>query len=239
MPLSHTPLMEPPLLLAVLGRPPLVLLVAFAAAVGLSLLSRLRMRRLDPTLAAISAAIPAAVLGAWIGDPVFRASVLVDRDAPRPVDAVFVLSGDVDFHRTIHAVRVFRETGARWFVVSGAGAGGDSGALMADAARAEGVPESALVVETEATTTRENVLFVRGELERRGVRSVAVVTSPYHSRRAALAARHAWPGVRVVSLPVPDDHPLSCGGREATPPCRKQAAIERRKLAGYFARGWL
>ena len=145
----------------------------------------------------------AVPVGLIAGRPDLLASALIRDDAPWCADAVFVVNGDVDFHRTRHGADVFRRTGAVWFVVSGAGSGGDSGELMAEAAVSFGVPRSAIVVEPLATSTRENAVLTRPLLEARGVRSVAVVTDPLHSRRLSMSARRAWPGVRVLSAPVP------------------------------------
>ncbi len=177
---------------------------------------------------------------------------LVRRDAPRPVEAVFVFSGDVDFHRTAFAAEVFRTGGARWLVVSGAGIGGDDGARMADAAAAAGVPREAIRVEPAARSTRENVLFTRPILRELAVRTVAVVTSATHSRRAAGAAERAWRGIDVVSVPVPEaaDRSPCLARRRAVdggvdPPadvlaaCRAEILREWTKLLGYAARGWL
>ncbi len=190
---------------------------------------------------AIAGTIAAVTLGALLGDPSRIASPLVRRDPPREVDAIFVFSGDVDFHRTIHGAREFRERHARWFVVSGAGSGGDNGALMAEAAVRAGVPRAAILVETEARTTRENVVFSRAMLEEHGIVRVAVVTSGFHSRRASLAASRAWPHVDVISRPVPDDDPLECPvrGWERAPACRTGVPQEWEKLLGYLLRGWL
>lgn len=155
-------------------------------------------------LAALGAAF-AVGLGTIVANPALLYAPLIRSDAvgAAPVDAVFVFSGDVDFHRTRAGAATFARTGARWFVVSGAGAGGDDGRLMADAAIAAGVPPAAIVVELRARTTRENVAFTAPLLKERGIARVVVVTSPYHSRRAALAAERAWPDIDVISLPAP------------------------------------
>lgn len=158
-----------------------------------------------PLVFAALGALAAVALGTVVAKPGLLAAPLIRIDEPgrAPIDAVFVLSGDVDFHRTRAGAAAFARLGARWFVVSGAGSGGDSGRLMAEAAIAAGVPRDAIVVEEHARTTRENVAFTAPLLAARGITRVAVVTSPYHSRRAALAAERAWPDIDVVSLPAP------------------------------------
>jgi uncharacterized SAM-binding protein YcdF (DUF218 family) len=200
-----------------------------------------RIKRARRLLAA--AALGAAALGLAIGAPFVHPEllgwILVARDPVRPVDAVFVLSGDVDFHRTAHGARLFRESGARWLIVSGAGIGGDSAAEMARAAEQAGVPAQAILVEPEATTTRANVVLSRPLLAARGIATVGMVTSAFHARRAVMAARRAWPGVTVLSWPAPDPAPLDCAPGAWTDACRARARSEWKKLLGYLVRGWL
>jgi uncharacterized SAM-binding protein YcdF (DUF218 family) len=83
-----------------------------------------------------------------------------------------------------------------------------------DYAVARGVPEAAIMVETESTNTRENFAFSAPIIERQigwaRIRCVALVTKPYHARRALMTARHHWPAhVRLVMQPAqrPDDLP--------------------------------
>lgn len=188
-------------------------------------------------------AIPAGALAgraAVLAQPLIRD----DGSPPQPphVDAVFVASGDVDFHRTAYAVEVFHRTGARWMLFSGAGSGGDSGELMAAEAVRLGVSRDAIRLETSATTTRENALFARRLVHEVGALRVAVVTDPLHSRRFALACERAWPDVDVSSLPVPAERdPFGCGLEtwRDSPRCRGVVTTEWKKLLGYLALGWL
>jgi uncharacterized SAM-binding protein YcdF (DUF218 family) len=201
---------------------------------------RVRARRVLLAAALVGAALAVAI-GAPLAYPELLGRVLVARDPVRRVDAVFVFSGDVDFLRTAHGARLFRESGARWFIVSGAGIGGDSAVEMARAAEQAGVPRGTILVEPQATTTWENVRLSRPLLAERGVRTVGVVTSPFHARRALLAARRAWPGVEVLAWPAPEAPPHACapGATSWTEACRARARAEWKKLLGYLARGWL
>ena len=217
-----------------------VLLAPFAVAGALHLARAWRGRARGAswtraTAGAVGVAI-AVPMGLLAGRPDLAASALIRDDAPSRVDAVFVANGDADFHRTRHGVDVFWRTGARWFVVSGAGSGGDSAALMAEAAESFGVPRSAIVVEPLAESTHENAVFTRPLLESRGVRTVAVVTDPLHSRRLSMSATRAWPGVRVLSAPVPTWECAPAVWREE-PRCRRAVLDEWTKLAGYLALG--
>lgn len=73
-------------------------------------------------------------------------------------------------------------------------------------ATAVGVPEAQLVVVPEiALSTFEEAQNVRAELERLGARSLLVVTSPWHTRRARMGLRAAFQGsdIRLSVRPVP------------------------------------
>jgi uncharacterized SAM-binding protein YcdF (DUF218 family) len=60
-------------------------------------------------------------------------------------------------------------------------------------ARDKGIPESALLVEPKATNTLENFTFSREIIEAEfgweNLRRVALVTKPFHMRRAVMTAR--------------------------------------------------
>ena len=65
-----------------------------------------------------------------------------------------------------------------------------------------GVPPEAIVLETEAANTHQNVLYTHDILERAGWRRILLVSSPYHMRRALLVWRKAAPEIDVIPQPV-------------------------------------
>ncbi|MGW1679347.1 YdcF family protein [Saccharopolyspora sp. NPDC002376] len=83
----------------------------------------------------------------------------------------------------------------------------------------EGVPETAVLVETEARNTGDNIRLTRNLLEQQGipVRSMLLVARPYQQRRAYATAKKIWPEVeffcsaRQESL---DEHVESIGDAE-------------------------
>lgn len=145
-------------------------------------------------------------------------------------DAAIVLSGDVDYLRVSHASRLLREGRVRALVLTGRGVGGDSAEAMRRQAVAAGVSPEAILVETESTSTRENILFAAPLLRQRGWRRVALVTSQSHLARALAAARKAVPDVEWIAAPVPD-----AGSPDRA---RRLRAEEALKLLWYKARGW-
>lgn len=68
-----------------------------------------------------------------------------------------------------------------------------------------GVPTEAVLVETNARNTGENIRFSRSLLSERGVdvSSVLLVSKPYEERRAYATARKLWPEVDIVSASAP------------------------------------
>ncbi|MBB5912939.1 uncharacterized SAM-binding protein YcdF (DUF218 family) [Nocardia transvalensis] len=74
-----------------------------------------------------------------------------------------------------------------------------------------GVPDRAILVESEATNTRENIEFSRDLLDRcdrlGSIKSVMLISRPYQQRRSYATCRKWWPEVDLVcgSLPLPLD----------------------------------
>ncbi|SED03455.1 Uncharacterized SAM-binding protein YcdF, DUF218 family [Streptomyces sp. 2231.1] len=68
-----------------------------------------------------------------------------------------------------------------------------------------GVPDSAILVETHARNTGENIRLSRTVLEEAGVdiSSVLLISKPYEERRAYATARQQWPEVEIVSASTP------------------------------------
>ncbi|MEU7029737.1 YdcF family protein [Streptomyces sp. NPDC046275] len=68
-----------------------------------------------------------------------------------------------------------------------------------------GVPASAVLVETRARNTGENIRFSRDLLGEQGVAvsSVLLVSKPYEERRAYATARKLWPEAEFVSASSP------------------------------------
>ena len=73
-------------------------------------------------------------------------------------------------------------------------------------ALALGVPDHAILVETEARNTAENIVNSRAVLAEHGIAptSVTLVSRPYQQRRAYATCRKVWPEVvvRCASLPL-------------------------------------
>ena len=168
------------------------------------------------------------------------AAFLDVEDPLEPADAALVMTGDVGFERTKAASRLVREGKARLLVLTGGEPWpGDSAASLRERALLEGVPGERIRFEDRSTDTRESLVNVAPILREEGVRTLLLVTSPYHQRRTFLAARRALPGLRIVNRPVrvrpwPPSRPW---WREAT--TRRVVIQEYAKLVYYGVRGWI
>jgi len=153
---------------------------------------------------------------------------------------VLVMTGDPGFERTTAAARMVCEGKARLLVLTGGEAWpGDSAASLRARALREGVPSDRIRLEDRSTDTRESLVNVAPILREEGVKTLVLVTSPYHQRRAFLAARRAVPGLRIINRPVRTRPwpPVRPWWREAA--TRRLVFQEYAKLVYYGLRGWI
>jgi uncharacterized SAM-binding protein YcdF (DUF218 family) len=118
--------------------------------------------------------------------PMVIAVYLSPQDSLQKVDAIVVVSGGDTDARISEGVKLYQQEWASKIVFSGAAAEGDvSNALaMKRIAIVSGVVEDDILVEEEAKTTVENANFTTKILNENGFKSIILVTSPYHQRRA-------------------------------------------------------
>jgi uncharacterized SAM-binding protein YcdF (DUF218 family) len=170
-------------------------------------------RQAAAVFAAVLFALPLACVG-WALVAVSGPSAGDRYDPRQGADLVFLPSGDPGA-RTDTGVALY-QSGVPRLLFSGAGYGGDNARNLAARAIALGVPEAAISLELEATTTEENMRFSRPILERLGARRVVLVTGRGHAARALCAARKAWPGVEVkVAVAEGETSTLGARLREA------------------------
>ncbi len=189
------------------------------------------MSRTGGSLAAVGLALAAV----FADEP---ARWLVVESPPGAADVAVVLAGDPNYERTRTAVRLWHEGQVSLLIVTGGEPGpGDSAASLRDTALVLGVPRGRILMEEVSHSTHEAMVAVRPLLERLEVRRAAVVTSPYHQRRAYWAARRALGGVEVVNRPA-DPSFWSPEGWWRDPFSRRIVLTEYGKLVYYVLRGW-
>ncbi len=175
-----------------------------------------RLRRLYDAAQAGPAKIAAALLIVYLlifQSPLvwWMAEPLRLTQPPRPSDAIVVFAGGVGEsgragggvqERIAKAVQLYRSGVAPTVIIS-------SGyvftlreaEVMKAIAVANGVPAEAIVLEETATDTFQNVSLTRQILSERGWKRIALVSSPYHMRRALLTWRKVAPEIEVIATP--------------------------------------
>jgi uncharacterized SAM-binding protein YcdF (DUF218 family) len=165
-------------------------------------------------------AVPILILLATAGvlfhEPIFRwlARVLIQSESPEKADIVVVLAGDSFGERILKGCELIRQGYAPKALVSGPkvfyGRHEDEFAIQwavdrgCDRAWFEGLPN-------ELKSTRDEAAMFSRVMHERGVKSYLLVTSNFHTARAARIFRREIPDLRaiVVAAPYPEFDPDS------------------------------
>ncbi len=167
-------------------------------------------------------ALTAAVVGIMAGLlfysplPWLFASGLKLSDPPRRADAIIVLAGGVGEsgqagqgyeERVQKALELYQSGYARKILFcSGYVFLFHETEMMKVLALSLGVPPEAILVESSAVNTRQNAVAVSKIAEDQGWKTVLLVSSPYHMRRARLAFHRAAPRLDLVMAPVENSY---------------------------------
>ena len=140
-----------------------------------------------------------AIFALWL---ISAAAVLIwsSRDEARPAQAIVVLGAaqyagkpsPVLRARLDHALDLWNRHLATLLILTGGTGAGDTtseAAVGRTYAKKRGVPDSAIVVESEGRTTSESMRAVAGMLEVRGLQSALLVSDPFHMLRLRILAR--------------------------------------------------
>ncbi len=130
----------------------------------------------------------------------------------RPVDAVIVLGAaawgnkpsPVFRERINHAITLYRTNMCRYIIFTG-GKGfpqepGES-VIARDYAIKHGVDEHKIFIENKSKNTFENLFFARNVARNNGLETFAIVSDPYHLKRASLIAKRL--DLDVIPAPTP------------------------------------
>ena len=155
----------------------------------------------------------------WLAEPLRLV------DSPQRSDAIVVFAGGVGEtgqaqggaqERIGKAVALYREGVApRLIISSGFVFTLREAEVMKAIAVDQGVPADAIVLEERAANTYQNVAFTNRILDQHRWRRIALVSSPYHMRRAVLTWRKVAPQVEVIATP-PDVSQFYAHGRGAS-----------------------
>ncbi|MGH9665037.1 MAG: YdcF family protein [Bryobacteraceae bacterium] len=162
------------------------------------------------------------VLGAWMGE------YLVQAGPPARADLAVVRGGDPYGNRVLTGGELARQGYVRQVLVSGpAGVYGlHECDLAIPFAIKAGYPAADFIpFPNDAKSTKEEAADVAAELRRRNARSIDLVTSDYHTRRAGRIFRYTAPGIEIHVVSVPD-RDFRAGGWWKTRQGEKVFAIE-------------
>jgi uncharacterized SAM-binding protein YcdF (DUF218 family) len=151
----------------------------------------LRARRYRLTAVTLCVFLLVAILLAWWLSPRY----LEVSQPPEKADVIVVLDGDDG--RMARAAELFEAGYAPSILFSGFHKE-DIERLRAKLS----IPESAVIHESMSHNTYTNATLSAPLLRKGGARTVLLVTSWYHSRRALQTFRHVMPEIRFISVPV-------------------------------------
>lgn len=123
-------------------------------------------------------------------------------------DAVVAVSGGDTQARTAEAIKLYQNGWASKLIMSGAAqdkSGPSNAQAMARQAVAAGVPADAIITEDKSETTQQNAEQTQTIFQSYNIKTVILVTSGYHERRASLEFAARSPDVLVRRHPVSSD----------------------------------
>lgn len=136
----------------------------------------------------------------------FLGSYLIHSEAPESADIILVLAGDFYGPRVLKAAELATQGYAPLVLISGTPyQSGMEGEYAISFLAKQGYPTR--LFESfghHARSTIEEAIALRGELARRHVARVILVTSSFHSRRSSIVFRLFCPGIQFISVPGPD-----------------------------------
>lgn len=113
--------------------------------------------------------------------------------------------------RALAAAQLYREGRVKYILTSGAvewegGKTSSESVYMAHILKDSGVPDEAVIIENEARTTKENMIYAALQINRKtkfyGDKKIIMVTSHYHMKRSIALAKVFMPRfVRVFGYP--------------------------------------
>ncbi len=130
----------------------------------------------------------------------------MEDDKPQKADAIVVLGGDNFGTRIVKAAQLVTAGYAPYVLVSGPSSllGHESDETI-EYARRQGYPTSIFrPITHELNSTRSEAAFIDKYLQAHGIGKILLVTSNYHTRRAAGLMRKYAPGIWVIPVAAPD-----------------------------------
>lgn len=133
---------------------------------------------------------------------------LAGGDSCQKADAVVVVSGGDTTARTAEAIKLYQRGWADKLVVAGAAqdkTGPSNAAVMRKQALASGIPASDIKLDELSETTEQNAANTHSIFESEGYKTVILVTSGYHQRRASLEFERQAQSTNILNHPLLTD----------------------------------
>ena len=164
-------------------------------------------------------------------------NLLVRSEAPAHAEAVVVLAGDDSGRRILKAAELVKQGYAPLVLVSGPRCcyGMQESDLAIPFAVRHGYPEAWFIpVTSDARATRDEADVLAGEMRRRNIRRFLLVTSNYHTARAARVYAALVPRDRFRAIAAPD-RDFDPDNWWTTRDGQKQCVFEWMKTFAYWA----
>lgn len=148
-------------------------------------------------------AIPLLVVAGVIGIGWF----IAPQDTLVKSDAIVVVSGGDTDKRTDAGVQLFHEGWAPTLILVGAAAdqGTSNASVMRMRAVNAGVPMAQTLVEEKSANTQQNAEFLKPLADSRDIKSMILVSSPYHTRRVKTTFGKVFgPDYQFIAQPAKD-----------------------------------
>jgi len=134
------------------------------------------------------------------------AEMLIKKDEIKPADVIVVLAGEQE-ERVRYGTKLLEDDWARKDRIIMAGGPlvwkYTWASLMKEQAESLGIPGKKILLEDKSRSTGEDALYTKEILQQNGFKSIILVTSPYHSKRASLIfERVMGREFKIISAPV-------------------------------------
>lgn len=129
-----------------------------------------------------------------------------------PVDAIVTVSGGDTNARTDEAIKLYQNGWSHSLIFSGAAqdkTGPSNATAMQTRAVSAGIPASAIYLDQSSETTKQNAENTQAIFTSHNIKSIILVTSGYHQRRASLEFTKMTSGVLIENHPVASDQDWS------------------------------
>lgn len=133
---------------------------------------------------------------------------LAPKDKLEKAGAIVAVSGGDTAARAREAIELYQEGWAPLIIFSGAASDPDSPSnaqVMRNLAIEAGIPPDVITLDEHSLTTKQNANEVASLVSALGIKSIILVTSPYHQRRAYIEFRDTLsPEVKIINHPAID-----------------------------------